>query len=83
MLTVGLSDVAVVALLVAEPPPCAGAQDDWDVRGEDRGGLGGQHPVEQDAAGDRTTEMALSPFVEAATKLCRDLDEQWAASRAA
>jgi hypothetical protein len=27
--------------------------------------------------------MALSPFVEAATKLCRDLDEQWAASRAA
>jgi DNA-binding transcriptional LysR family regulator len=32
---------------------------------------------------ERRPPLALSPFVEAATEICRDLDEQWAASRAA
>jgi DNA-binding transcriptional LysR family regulator len=32
---------------------------------------------------DRRPPLALSPFVEAATEICRDLAEQWAASRAA
>ena len=31
----------------------------------------------------RRPPLALSPFVEAATEICRDLGEQWAASRAA
>ena len=73
--TMGLVDVAVVALLVAEPLPRAGADGDADVRRDDRGcasrlvgsfvhpsarlrRLGGQHPVEQDAVGDRATEAA-------------------------
>jgi DNA-binding transcriptional LysR family regulator len=32
---------------------------------------------------ERRPPLALSPFVEAATEICRDLGEQWAASRAA
>jgi DNA-binding transcriptional LysR family regulator len=32
---------------------------------------------------DRRPPLALLPFVEAATEICRDLGEQWAASRAA
>ena len=32
---------------------------------------------------DRRPPLALSPFVEVATEICRDLGEQWAASRAA
>ena len=72
---VGRIDVAVVALLVAEPLSGAGTHGDADVRGDDRGStsrlvgsllypaarlyrLSGQHPVEQDAIGDRATEMA-------------------------
>jgi hypothetical protein len=38
VLTVGLIDVAVVALLLAEPLPCAGAHGDADIQGDDRGG---------------------------------------------
>jgi DNA-binding transcriptional LysR family regulator len=32
---------------------------------------------------DRRPPLVLPPFVEAAAEICRDLDEQWAASRAA
>ena len=73
--TMGFIDVAVAALLVVEPLPCARAHGDTDVGRDDRGaasrligslvhpaarlgGMGGQHPVEQDAVGDRATEIA-------------------------
>jgi DNA-binding transcriptional LysR family regulator len=32
---------------------------------------------------DRRPPLTLSPFVEVAAEICRDLGEQWAASRAA
>jgi DNA-binding transcriptional LysR family regulator len=32
---------------------------------------------------ERTPPVALAPFVEAAAEICRNLDERWAASRAA
>ena len=41
VLAMALVDVAVVALLVAEPLPRAGAHCDADVGGDDRGGTSG------------------------------------------
>ena len=42
-------------------------------------------PIRSEIAGHslRRQPLALAPFVEAAAKICRDLDEQWAAWRAA